>query len=118
MNDEHAALIEVFKTLSNPHRWQILLWLQAPQQHFAELAAQSEREPHPDADEYDICVGAIASKSGLAQSVVSGYLAALKNAGLVRSRRLGQWTYYRYDPEGAAQFMQRLHAAFQHTRKT
>ena len=48
-----------------------------------------------DADfEGGICVGSIQAKAGLTQSVVSSYLLMMQKAGLLESRRYGQWTYY------------------------
>ncbi|MEI0736901.1 helix-turn-helix domain-containing protein [Paenibacillus sp. JTLBN-2024] len=49
-----------------------------------------------------ICVGSISAKTGLAQSVISGYLVKLQKAGLLESRRAGQWTYYRRNEEESA----------------
>lgn len=99
---------EIFKALSNEYRWQILMWLKSPQQHFAASA-------HCDGlhdFEGGICVGLIAEKAGLAQSVVSGYLNTLKKAGLLESRRIGKWTYYRYCRAGVQAWLQQLHEQF------
>ncbi|KGQ70052.1 ArsR family transcriptional regulator [Chelonobacter oris] len=97
-------ITDTFKTLSNEYRWQMLQWLKAPQVHFsgAEFSADALD------DNGGVCVVAVTIKSGLAQSVVSGYLNALKQAGLVSARRSGKWTYYRYNAEAAADFLARL----------
>ncbi|AHG82630.1 Regulatory protein ArsR [Bibersteinia trehalosi USDA-ARS-USMARC-188] len=97
-------LIEIFKTLGNEYRWQMLLWLKEPEKYF---------EPeHIKADDSEfaggVCVGRLTEKAGLAQSVVSNYLNALRDAGLVESLRVGKWTYYRYNPQAATQFLQLL----------
>ncbi len=95
---------DTFKALSNEYRYQMLQWLKNPQQHFPAHA-------HCDgAHDFEggVCVGLIAEKSGLAQSVVSGYLNTLKNAGLLESRRIGKWTYYRYRCEGVEALLQQL----------
>jgi len=81
----------IFKVLSNESRRQILEWLKNPKENF---------EPQiylpKDADfKGGVCVGSIQTKSGLTQSVVSSYLLMMQKAGLLESRRYGQWTYYR-----------------------
>ncbi|MCP1660386.1 ArsR/SmtB family transcription factor [Neisseria perflava] len=97
-------ITDVLKTLSNDYRYQILLWLKNPALHFGEERLRCEETGFCGG----ICVGLITEKSGLAQSVVSGYLTGLKNAGLVESKRIGKWTYYRYHAEGVAGFLNRL----------
>jgi len=47
-------------------------------------------------------VGQIQIKAGLTQSTVSEYLSTLQRAGLVKSNRVGQWTYYQRNEEGFA----------------
>ncbi len=78
--------LEIFKALSNKSRLQILNWLKDPEVNF------------PDQKQYGfesgVCVGQIQVKTGLTQSTVSEYLATLQRAGLVKSTRIGQWTYY------------------------
>lgn len=82
---------EVFKALSNDYRLDMLLWLKNPETHFV------NRGNNPDDFDGGVCVGIITEKTGLAQSVVSSYLNNLKTAGLVESKRIGKWTYYRYN---------------------
>lgn len=86
--------VEIFKALSNKSRLQILNWLKEPETNF------------PDQAEYGyangVCVGQIQMKTGLTQSTVSEYLSTLQRAGLVKSNRVGQWTYYQRNEEGFA----------------
>ncbi len=86
--------VEIFKALSNKSRLQILNWLKEPETNF------------PDQAEYGyangVCVGQIQIKTGLTQSTVSEYLSTLQRAGLVKSNRVGQWTYYQRNEEGFA----------------
>jgi len=94
--DASEQLLDVFKALANPVRLQVLQWLRDPERHFPvnpELA---------DPDEVGVCVSHIQAKTGLAQSTVSAYMASLERAGLVRSTRVGKWTYYRRDEERIA----------------
>ncbi|MFN0223022.1 MULTISPECIES: ArsR/SmtB family transcription factor [Paenibacillus] len=79
------------KALSNETRLQIMEWLREPDQNFGPQLTLP-----PDSDfTRAVCVGSIQEKAGLSQSVISGYLTALHKAGLLESRRFGQWTYYR-----------------------
>lgn len=99
---DKAPLLHAFKALSNDYRWQILLWLKAPETHFA------NRGNNPDDFQGGVCVGIITQKTGLAQSVVSSYLHHLKAVGLVESKRIGKWTYYRYNHQAVATFLASL----------
>lgn len=83
--------IEVFKALSNKTRLQILNWLKQPEENFPEQV-----EAGFDAG---VCVGQIQKKANLTQSTVSEYLSILQRAGLVKSTRVGQWTYYKRNEE-------------------
>jgi len=96
--DEDAA-IEVFKVLSNPVRLRIMRWLRDPEGEFAEY------EPIADRREHGVCVTHIQAKSGLAQSTVSAYMAALESAGLVTAQRIGKYTHYRRDEERIAKLV-------------
>ncbi|RKR83681.1 ArsR family transcriptional regulator [Mucilaginibacter gracilis] len=94
--------VEVFKALSNKTRLQILNWLKHPELSFPEQAVHG----------YDIgvCVGQIQQKAGLTQSTVSEYLSVLQRAGLVKSTRKGQWTYYMRNEETFAALSQLIHS--------
>lgn len=59
-----------------------------------------------------VCVGKIAEKAGLAQSVVSGYLNTLKSVGLVESQRMDKWTYYCFSPNAKADLIEKLNQTF------
>jgi DNA-binding transcriptional ArsR family regulator len=97
--------LTIIKVLSNETRFKILEWLKNPDEHFG-------RQPHLPKDcnfEGGICVGAISGKTGLAQSVISGYLVKMQRAGLLETKRFGQWTYYRRDESNIQRFMESLH---------
>lgn len=83
---------EVFAVLASRKRLQILEWLRDPVAHFP---------PQRDGDLVDdgVCVIFIADKLGVAQPTATTHLQALARVGLVTSRRLGQWTFYRRDEE-------------------
>jgi ArsR family transcriptional regulator len=83
--------IEVaFKALANERRLQILEWLKDPARHF---------RPQVDGDlvEDGVCGVLIAEKLGVSQPTVSEHLKVLTRAGLLRSRRIKQWTFYKRD---------------------
>ncbi|WP_138477951.1 ArsR/SmtB family transcription factor [Dyadobacter bucti] len=90
--------VEIFKALSNKTRLNILAWLKEPEDSFP---GQKEF-----GFEHGVCVGQIQQKAGLTQSTVSEYLTTLQRAGLVKSTRLGQWTYYRRNEEAFAALSQ------------
>lgn len=92
---------EVMKALANPVRRQILQWLKEPEQNFP---------PHtgPCPLTEGVCVGHIQAKVALSQSTVSAYLAMLQRAGLVTSKRIGQWTFYRRDEATIRAFLNEL----------
>ncbi len=78
--------LEIFKALSNKTRLEILNWLKEPEINFPGQGTFGF--------EHGVCVGQIQQKAGLTQSTVSEYLSILQRAGLVKSTRVGQWTYY------------------------
>ncbi|WP_420345405.1 ArsR/SmtB family transcription factor [Pelagibius sp.] len=82
--------------LNNPVRRQILDWLK-DRANFPPALPE-----HAGVD--GVCVGYIQEKAGLSQSTISGYMALLKQAGLVVSERHGQWTFYRRDEAAIAAF--------------
>lgn len=102
------TLIDTFKALGNEHRLQMLVWLHNPAEHFPDFVAEYAEMQTGDW----ICVGKIAEKAGLAQSVVSNYLNALKSVGLVESQRMGKWTYYRVTPNAKADLIAKLEQIF------
>ena len=81
-----AALRE----LANERRRQILAWLRDPRAHFP---------PQVDGDlvEDGVCGVLIAQKLGVSQPEVNEHMKVLVHAGLVRSKRIKQWTFYRRD---------------------
>lgn len=95
VTEDLTVLTEPLKALANPVRLQVLQWLRTPEEHFP-------------VHEVGVCVSHIQAKTGLAQSTVSAYMAALERVGLVRSTRVGKWTHYRRDEERIAQLMEQL----------
>jgi DNA-binding transcriptional ArsR family regulator len=92
--------LTIIKVLSNETRFNILEWLKNPEEHFG----PQSHLPKDCNFEGGICVGSISNKTGLAQSVISGYLVKMQKAGLLETKRYGQWTYYRRDESNIARF--------------
>ena len=78
------------RALASERRLQILEWLKDPEAHFP---------PQVDGDlvEDGVCGVLIAQKLGLSQPTVSEHLKVLCQAGLVRGKRIKQWTFYKRD---------------------
>jgi ArsR family transcriptional regulator len=85
-------MIEIIKALANERRLTILQWLKDPRAHFP---------PQVDGDlvEDGVCALFLAEKLGITQATLSGHMRALVQSGLVRSKRIKQWTFYRRDEE-------------------
>lgn len=94
-----TELDAVIKALGHPVRRQILTWLKEPQRWFAD-------QPHHL--EYGVCAGMIDRMTGLSQSSTSAHLATLQKAGLVETRRIGQWIYYRRNEANIRAFLDAL----------
>jgi DNA-binding transcriptional ArsR family regulator len=86
----------IHKALANPVRREILQWLKEPEVHFAQ-------QDHPL--DIGVCAGLIDARTGLSQSTVSAHLATLQRAGLVTSRRVGQWIFFKRDEDTIAAFL-------------
>ena len=89
---------EILKALAHPVRVNILAWLKEPQRHFPS-------QEHPL--DLGVCAGQF-ERCGLSQSTVSSHLAVLQRAGLVTTRKVGQWIFYRRDEETIAAFLESI----------
>ena len=85
--------IDIFKALSNDTRVEILQMLKQPEENFPPQAHKGEEFSG------GVCVKDIRDKVGLGQSTTSQYLSLLQKSGLLETRRIGQWTYYRRNEE-------------------
>ena len=90
------SLEQALRALANDRRLQILEWLKKPRAHFP---AQVDG----DLVEDGVCGVFIAEKLGVSQPTVSEHLKVLAQAGLVRAKRIKQWTFYKRDEERIAQ---------------
>ncbi len=80
---------------------QILYWLKQPDLHF---------KPHEgiDMNEIGVCVSQITDKLNMTQSTASQYLTILQRAGLIKTQRIGKFTYYRRDESAIAEIAEYL----------
>ena len=81
------------RALASDRRRLILEWLRQPERNF---------RPQVDGDLVTdgVCGVLIAEKLGVSQPTVSEHLKILSQAGLVKSKRVTQWTFYRRDEAG------------------
>src|SRR5580658_3371411 len=81
---------DVIKALANERRLRILDWLKDPRAHFP---------PQVDGDLVDdgVCAVLIAEKLGITQATLSEHMRVLVQVGLVRAKRIKQWTFYQRD---------------------
>jgi DNA-binding transcriptional ArsR family regulator len=84
--DMQAAL----RALANERRVQILAWLKDPRAHFP-------KQVDGDLVEDGVCGLLIARKLKVSQPTASEHLRVLVQAGLIRGKRIKQWTFYRRD---------------------
>ena len=95
MPNDLSPPVEVVKALANERRLQILSWLKRPRAHFP---------PQVDGDLVadGVCGVLIARKLGVSAPTASEHLRVLTRAGLVRPKRIKQWTFYRRDEKRIA----------------
>ncbi|OWV70131.1 ArsR family transcriptional regulator [Rhizobium sp. R634] len=89
---------EIMKALAHPTRMDILGWLKNPEKHFPS-------QEHPF--EMGVCASQF-ERCGLSQSTVSAHLGTLHRAGLVTTKRVGQWIFYKRNEETIAAFLKQL----------
>jgi ArsR family transcriptional regulator len=93
--------LDVLRALASERRFQILIWLKEPLSHFP---------PQVDGDlvRDGVCGLFIAEKLGVSQPTASEHLKILVQAGLVRARRIKQWTFYQRDEQRIAEVKRAL----------
>jgi len=92
-------LDEIIKALAHPTRREILHKLKNPDAHFADQHHSLE---------HGVCAGQIDQCCGLSQSTVSAHLATLQRAGLISSKKVGQWHFFRRNEETLQAFLRQM----------
>jgi DNA-binding transcriptional ArsR family regulator len=84
------SIVSAMRALANERRLQILEWLKDPVANFP---------PQVDGDLVNdgVCAVWIAEKLGVSQPTLSEHMRVLTAAGLVRPKRIKQWTFYQRD---------------------
>jgi ArsR family transcriptional regulator len=80
--------LAALQALGNERRLQILDWLKDPEANF---------RPQVDGDLVadGVCAALIAEKLGISQPTLSEHMRVLCQTGLVRAKRIRQWTFYK-----------------------
>ncbi len=84
------AIDAVLRALASERRLRILFWLKDPVAHFPP-------QVYGDLVKDGVCGVFIAEKLGVSQPTASEHLRVLTAAGLVRAKRIRQWTFYKRD---------------------
>ncbi|WP_323640460.1 metalloregulator ArsR/SmtB family transcription factor [Pectobacterium polonicum] len=92
MNKHATTTADLLRALGNEQRLIILEWLVDPRSHFPE-------QQDGDLVKDGVCVGFITEKIGLSQPTVTGHLQYLAKAGIVTSKRIKNWVFYKLVPE-------------------
>jgi ArsR family transcriptional regulator len=94
-------LPDALRALSNEKRLAILEWLKDPKAHFP---------PQVDGDlvKDGVCGVFIAEKLSISQPTASEHLRVLAQAGLIRGKRIKQWTFYKRDEAKIAEVKRAL----------
>jgi len=81
---------QIFRALANENRLLILNWLRRPTRHFP---------PQRDGDliKDGVCGLLIARKLKVSHPTASEHLKILAQAGLLRGKKIKQWTFYKRD---------------------
>ena len=89
------------RALANERRLRILEWLKDPVANFP---------PQVDGDLVDdgVCAVFLADKLGVSQPTLSEHMRVLTGAGLVRAKRIKQWTFYKRDEARIAEIKRRI----------
>lgn len=86
----HVTDADILKALANDRRLEIMNWLKDPTAHFP---PQVEGDLVKDG----VCGLFIADKLGVSQPTASEHLRILTAAGVIRGKRIKQWTFYKRD---------------------
>ena len=95
----------VIKALANERRLAVLNWLKDPRAHFPP-------QVYGDLVRDGVCGRFIAQKLGVSQPTASEHLRVLTQAGLLRAKRIRQWTFYKRDEKQIAAIKRAFRSAW------
>jgi ArsR family transcriptional regulator len=95
----------VVKALANDKRLQVLAWLKDPRSHFPP-------QVYGDLVKDGVCGVFIADKLGVSAPTASEHLRVLTLAGLIRAKRIKQWTFYKRDEKRIAEVKREFRSAW------
>lgn len=98
------AVEVALRALANEKRLLILEWLKKPTRYFP---PQVEGDLTKDG----VCGLFIADKLRVSQPTASEHLSILVRAGLIRSKRIKQWTFYKRDEAAIAKVKRAISAS-------
>jgi ArsR family transcriptional regulator len=85
-----GSIAPALRALANERRLQILEWLKDPTAHFP-------RQLDGDLVRDGVCGVFLAQKLRISQPTLSEHMRVLAQVGLVKAKRIKQWTFYRRD---------------------
>ncbi|MCZ4272949.1 ArsR/SmtB family transcription factor [Maritalea porphyrae] len=97
--DEEFVFIA--NALAHEKRLKVLEWLKDPESNFP---------PQVDGDLVSdgVCSGFIADKLGVSAPTASAHLGLLRDAGLISSKRIKKWTFYKRNEEAIQRVANRV----------
>ncbi len=95
----------ILKAVANGRRQQLLVWLKDPKKHFPP-------QKYGDLAKDGVCGIVIARKLRVSQPTASDHLNLLMRAGLLRSKRIKQWTYYKRNEVAISAAKRAISASF------
>lgn len=97
--------VTLVKALANEKRLLVLSWLKDPVAHFPP-------QVFGDLVRDGVCGVFIAQKLGVSQPTASEHLRVLVQAGLLKPKRIKQWTFYRRDEKRIAEVKRTFRSAW------
>jgi ArsR family transcriptional regulator len=100
-----ADTAPLLRALASEKRLRILAWLKNPEAHF---------RPQKDGDRVKdgVCSLFIAEKLGVSAPTAAEHLKILARAGLVRSKHIKQWMFYKRDEKRIAEVKRLVAGSF------
>jgi DNA-binding transcriptional ArsR family regulator len=99
-----VTMEQLIKAIANARRLEILDWLKSPRKYFPPQVSG-------DLVNDGVCGLYIAQKLGVGQPTASEHLRILTQAGLIKGKKIKQWTFYKRDEKRIAEVKRALRSA-------